>query len=94
MLEVIIYGFILAPIVFCILFIVFLVRSIKRGKRIRELELEVARLRAGNTDGAAPSQGAVFVPLQPSINADGQTEYIRLPEIGATDNMPQQTAAL
>lgn len=31
-------------------------RSIKRGKRIRELELEVARLRAGNTDGAAPSQ--------------------------------------
>ena len=94
MLEVIIYGFILAPIVFCILFIVFLVRSIKRGKRIRELELEVARLRAGNTDGAAPSQGAVFVPLQPSINADGQTEYIRLPEIGATDNMPQQPATI
>ena len=63
MLEVIIYGFILAPIVFCILFIVFLVRSIKRGKRIRELELEVARLRAGNTDGVAPSQGAVFPAL-------------------------------
>ena len=94
MLEVLITVFLVAPIAFCILFIVFLVRSIKRGKRIRELELEVARLRAGNTDGAAPSQGAVFVPLQPSINADGQTEYIRLPEIGATDNMPQQTAAI
>ena len=94
MLEVLITVFLVAPIAFCILFIVFLVLSIKRGKRIRELELEVARLRAGNTDGAAPSQGAVFVPLQPSINADGQTEYIRLPEIGATDNMPQQPAAI
>ena len=94
MLELLITVFLVAPIAFCILFIVFLVRSIKRGKRIRELELEVARLRAGNTDGAAPSQGAVFVPLQPSINADGQTEYIRLPEIGATDNMPQQPAAI
>ena len=94
MLELLITVFLVAPIAFCILFIVFLVRSIKRGKRIRELELEVARLRAGNTDGVAPSQGAVFVPLQPSINAYGQTEYIRLPEIGATDNMPQQTAAI
>ena len=94
MFEVIIYGFLLAPIAFCTLFIIFLVKSIKRGKRIKELEQEVARLRAGYKGEVAPADSALFTPLQPSLNSNGETEYIRLPEIQSTGYMPQQTAAV
>lgn len=94
MFEVIIYGFLLAPIAFCILFIIFLVKSIKRGKRIKELEQEVAKLRAGYKGEVAPAESAKFAPLQPAVNSYGETEYIRLPEIQSTDYMPQQTATV
>lgn len=94
MFGVLFFVFFVAPITFCILFIIFLVLSIKRGKRIKELEQEVARLRAGYKGEVAPSESAQFAPLQPAINAYGQTEYIRLPEIQSTDYMPKQPAAI
>ena len=94
MFEIIIYCFLLAPIAFCILFIIFLVISIKRGKRIKELEKEVAKLRAGYKGEVAPADSALFTPLQPVVNPYGETEYIRLPEIQSTDYKPQQTAAV
>lgn len=94
MFEIIIYCFLLAPIAFCILFIIFLVISIKRGKRIKELEKEVAKLRAGYKGEVAPADSALFTPLQPAVNPYGETEYIRLPEIQSTDYKPQQTAAV
>ncbi len=94
MFGVLFFIFVVAPITFCILFIIFLVLSIKRGKRIKELEQEVARLRAGYKGEVAPSESAKFAPMQPTINAYGQTEYIRLPEIQSTDYMPQQPAAI
>ena len=93
MLEFILIAFVVAPVAFCVLFIIFLTRSIKRGKRIKELELEVARLRAGYKGDVAPAEAAKFAPLQPVTNAYGQTEYISLPEIHSTDYMPPQTAA-
>ena len=94
MFEVIIYGFLLAPIAFCILFIIFLVISIKRGKRIKELEKEVAKLRAGYKGEVAPADSALFTPLQPAVNPNGEIEYIRLPEIQSTDYKPKQTASV
>ena len=93
MLEFILIAFVVAPVAFCVLFIIFLTRSIKRGKRIKELELEVAWLRAGYKGDVAPAEAAKFAPLQPVTNAYGQTEYISLPEIQSTDYMPVQTAA-
>lgn len=93
MLEVIIYAFIVAPIAFCILFIVFLTKSIKRGKRIKELERELNMLKGGYTGQATPDVNAQYYQ-QPVAQTYGQTEYIRLPEIQSNDYMPQQTAAV
>ena len=92
-LTVFVVAFILAPIVFCVLFIVFLTRWINRGKKIKELEREISALRSGNT--TQPVQGVNNPPLMPyqapyqmSDTAGTQPANIRLPEIQTQGYMP------
>ena len=92
-------AFIIAPVVFCALFIVFLVISINRGKRIKELENEIKALRSGN--GSQPAQqpvqtanNPVMIPNQMAALQNPQPEFIRLPDISSQGYMPpvQQAA--
>ena len=92
-LTVFVVAFILAPIVFCVLFIVFLTRWINRGKKIKELEREISALRSGNT--TQPVQGvnnppvmSYQAPYQMPDTAGAQPDFIRLPEIQTQGYMP------
>ena len=82
------------PIVFGILFAVFLTKSIKRGKRIKELENEIKVLRSGNV--TRPVQGSdnpVYVPYQTPVQPYPQPEYIKLPQIQSQGYTPYAGAA-
>ena len=92
-LTVLVVAFILAPIVFCVLFIVFLTRWINRGKKIKELEREISALKSGNI--SQPVQAAnnppvmsYQAPYQMPDNAGAKPDYIRLPEIQTQGYMP------
>ena len=50
--------FIFLPVIFCVLFIVFLTKTIQRGKRIKELEKEINDLKSGNANQAAQNTNA------------------------------------
>ena len=80
--------FIFLPVIFCVLFIIFLTKYIKRGKRIKELEKEINDLRYGNGNQAAQNANAPSVMPQQNIVTQqnvmpvyDQQTFIQLPEI-------------
>ena len=84
--------FVAAPVVFLVLFIIFLIRSVKLGKRIRELEKEINTLRYGNDAQQIPAAPAPVMMPQPVFFPGMQPEYIRLPEIQPQGFVPDQSA--
>ena len=91
--SVLVITFLLLPVIFLVLFIVFLNQSIRRGKRIKELEKEISILRQGNPGQTVPDAYATYavpqnpMPQQNSVPQQGmmpgyaQPQYISLPEI-------------
>ena len=59
--------FIFLPVIFCVLFIIFLTKYIKSRKRIKELEKEINDLRYGNGNLAAQNEYAPNVMPQQNI---------------------------
>ncbi len=86
--------FIAAPVVFCILFIVFLIRSVKYGKRIKALEKEINALKYGNNMQPAPAVPYNAGIPQPASYPDMYPEFIKIPEIQTQGYMPSQPAAV
>ena len=64
--TILIFTFILLPVIFCVLFIVFLVRSVKLGKRVKELERELISVKYGNPDPAKMMPQQAYTPQQPA----------------------------
>ena len=96
--AVLVFTFLVLPVVFCILFIVFLTKSIKRGKRIKELEKELNELKYGeqgqtNSNAVNPYMAPQQEIPQQGIPTYAQPVYIQLPEIQSQGYMPQQPVA-
>lgn len=94
---ILVFTFIFLPVIFCVLFIIFLTKSIQRGKRIKELEKEIYDLKSGNKNQAAPNTyTSNAVPQQPYIPQQNMMPgypgqpYIQLPEIQPQGYMPAQ----
>ena len=91
--------FIFLPVIFCVLFIIFLTKYIKSRKRIKELEKEINDLRYGNGNQAAQNEYAPNVMPQQNIvtqqnvmpGYDQQT-FIQLPEIQSQGYAQPQAA--
>ena len=91
--------FIFLPVIFCVLFIVFLTKTIQRGKRIKELEKEINDLKSGNANQAAQNTNApyvnpqqTFVPQQNMMPGYSEQKYIQLPEIQSQGYFEPQAA--
>ena len=97
--AVLLITFLLLPVIFLVLFIVFLSISIKRGKRIKELEKEISYLRQGHPGQTVPGAYASYavppVPQQAMMPGYVQPQYVNQPDIQPHGYvMPQvQTAA-
>ena len=81
---VLIFTFIFLPVIFCILFIIFLVRSVKLGKRVKELERELLNVKYGNPDSAK------MMPQQGMNYSQVPSTYVQRPEIQPQSYVPQQ----
>ena len=81
--SVLVITFLLLPVIFLVLFIVFLNQSIRRGKRIKELEKEISILRQGNPGQTVPDAYATYaVPQNPMPQQNPVPQQNSVPQQG------------